>query len=199
MNIRKRESNRGLLKIILRLLTLVILIGVVIFVVNLKKSYDKPEISKSFISNKLEAASELTSAKMTYNGLIRYSDGKIPWLTKKAYTMTYRAELKAGIDLSKVQSNVTNSTVEIILPEVEILDIKIDTDSIQYYDEQSSLFNGETKTDAIESINMAKEDVTQNGDMDSLKAMAKSQNEVLIQELFKDCIGNRKLVIKTES
>lgn len=36
---------------------------------------------------------------MIYNGLIHYSDGSIPFLTQKAFNMTYRAEVRAGVDL----------------------------------------------------------------------------------------------------
>lgn len=195
MNEGKRKSNKGVAKAVIRLITVVVIVCAVAFVVIMVKEASQPKITNTFISNKLEAVSELTATKMTYNGLIRYSDGKIPLLTKKAFTMTYRARVRAGIDLSKVETKITNSKVEITVPEIEILDISIDTDSIQFYDEKSALFNGESKDDALEAIDTAKKDVMENGDVEELKATAKEQTEVLLEGLFKDSIGDRTLEI----
>lgn len=52
--------------------------------------------------------------------------------------MTYRAEVHAGVDLSQAKTEVTDTEVIVTLPAVEILDISIDDDSIQYYDEKRS-------------------------------------------------------------
>ena len=73
------------------------------------------------IDSKLEAAGELDVAKMIYNGLIHYSDGSIPFLTQKAFNMTYRAEVRAGVNLAKANTEVTDSEVTVTLPAVEFL------------------------------------------------------------------------------
>lgn len=194
----KREK-RNTAKIILRLINLITILTalcVVILVMNIKKKESGPEITNTFINNKLEAAGELTSARMIYNGLIRYSDGKIPFITKKAFTMTYRAQIKAGIDLAGVKSEVTDSRVTIRIPEIEIQDILIDEDSIQYYDEKFALLNAEKKEDALMALEKAKEDVRENGDIGELKNAAGKQTEILLKSLFQDSIGERKLVIE---
>lgn len=196
---KEKRGKRNTAKIVLRLInliTIIIALCVVILVINIKKKESEPEITNTFINNKLEAASELTSARMIYNGLIRYSDGKIPFITKKAFTMTYRAEIKAGIDLAGVKSEVTESRVTIKIPEIEILDILINEDSIQYYDEKFALLNAEKKEDALQALEKAKEDVRENGDIDELKNTARKQTEALLKSLFQDTIGERKLVIE---
>ena len=144
---REKNGSRGTVKAVIYLLIVVILAGMVVYLTQSLRRDREPEITGTFIDSKLEAAGELTSAKMIYNGLIHYSDGSIPFLTQKAFNMTYRAEVRAGVDLSKANTEVTDSEVTVTLPAVEIFDISIDNDSIQYYDEKAALLNWERKED----------------------------------------------------
>ena len=98
---REKNGSRGTVKAVIYLLIVVILAGMVVYLTQSLRRDREPEITGTFIDSKLEAAGELTSAKMIYNGLIHYSDGSIPFLTQKAFNMTYRAEVRAGVDLSK--------------------------------------------------------------------------------------------------
>lgn len=195
----KRVKNKGVLKAALHLAIVAVIAVFVIFIFVSVRKDREPEITSRFIANKLEEASELTSARMIYNGLVRYSDGEIPFLTQKAFTMTYRAEVRAGIDLSKVEPSVTKKKVTIQVPEAEILDINVDPDSIQYYDEKFALFNGEKREDAIEAIKSARQDVLENGDVEELKNAAQEQVKVLLLGLFKDSIGDRELEINSQA
>ncbi len=191
----KWMKNKGALKAALHLATVAVIAVVIIFIFVSVRGDREPEITSTFITNKLEEASELTSAKMIYNGLVRYSDGEIPFLTQKAFTMIYRAEVRAGIDLKKVEPSVTKKKVTIKVPKAEIQDIHVDADSIQYYDEKFALFNGEKREDAIEAIKSAQEDVRENGDVEELKNTAQEQVKILLEGLFQDSIGDRKLEI----
>ena len=191
-----KEKNTGIAKAVIYLLIVLVIAGTVVFLAMHFTKESEPEITNLFISDKLEAASELTSAKLTYNGLIRYSEGSIPFITKKEFSMIYRAEVKAGIDLSKVESEITDAQVKITVPRIEILDISIDESSIQFYDERFALLNWEKKEDLLETIQEAKADVEAKGDMDGLKENAKNQIEILLVGLFEDCIGERELVIE---
>ncbi len=155
-----------------------------------------PKITNSFINSKLESVSELTSAKLIYNGLYKYEDGNVPFLTKKAFSMTYRAEVKAGIDLSKVKISVTKSDVKITLPKTEILEVHIDPDSIQFYDNKLAILNWQNKEDSVTAIRSAEADVRKKADIEQLKNLSEENTETLIKELFSDCIGNRTLIIK---
>lgn len=191
-----KEKNTGIAKAAIYLLIVLVIAGTAVFLTMHFTKESEPEITNSFISDKLEAASELTSAKLTYNGLVRYSEGSIPFITKKEFSMIYRAEVKAGIDLSKVESEITDAQVKITVPRIEILDISIDESSIQFYDERFALLNWEKKEDLLETIQEAKADVEAKGDMDGLKENAKNQIEILLVGLFEDCIGERELVIE---
>lgn len=189
------ETGIALLRLIKTLIIAVAVIIVAIMIGRIFNSDKEPDITNTFISDKLEAVSELVSAEMTYNGLVRYTDGNVPFLTQKAFSMIYRAEVKAGIDLEEVDIDVTDSKVKIILPEIELLDISIDSDSIQFYDEKSALFNWTEKEDVIDAIKAAEDDVKANADVDRLKEKAKEQTEIILECLFEDTIGDRTLEI----
>jgi hypothetical protein len=192
----KEGKSRSVVRAVINLVTVVVIVCTVIYVTNKILSIEgEPEITNTFISDRLEKASELTSAELTYNGLIHYTDGKVPFLTKKAFLMTYHAEVEAGIDLSEVDVNVTKSKVKITIPETEILDISVDSDSIQFYNEKSALFNWTEKEDVVDAIKIAKADVTENANIEELKSKAKEQTEVLLEGLFEKSIGDRELVI----
>lgn len=191
-----KEKNKGLAKAVIYLLIVLVLACTVVFTVTKLTEEKEPELTNAFISDKLEAASELTSAKLTYNGLVRYSEGSIPFITKKEFSMIYRAEVRAGIDLAEVKSEITDTKVTIRVPEIQILDISIDESSVQFYDEKFALFNWEKKEDLLETMEKAKEDVQEHGSLDSLKESARNQIEILLNGLFEDCIGDRVLVVE---
>lgn len=194
-----KKEGRGTIKAVVYLLIVIILAGMVVYLTQSLRRERQPEITGTFIDSKLEAAGELTSAKMIYNGLIHYSDGTIPLLTQKAFNMTYRAEAHAGVDLSQAKTEVTDTEVIVTLPAVEILDISIDDDSIQYYDEKAALLNWERKEDALDAIASAKEDVEQQTqEMEDLETMAREQAKTLITGMLSETIGDKTLVIKFE-
>lgn len=155
----------------------------------------KAEITTGFISSKLEAASELTSAKMIYNGYAEYSDGNVPFLTKKAFLMLYKADVRAGIDLKNVDIQVTPLSVKIAVPEVEIIDIKIDPSSLKFVDKKSAIFNWSNNDDVALALKAAESNLLQNADIEQLKELAKNQINILLTGLFEDCIDERKLEI----
>ncbi len=157
---------------------------------------DEPDITVSYITGKLSDASDLVTAELSYTGVVRYTDGDIPFLTQKAFSMIYNAEVKAGIDISQVDIQITDDKVIVTLPEVQILSVDVDPDSIEFYDEKSALFNWSDKQDVVEAISAAESDVEANADITELKARARTQSEVIITGILKDSIGERTLEIK---
>lgn len=192
----ERPGRRVGFKTILHFIEILVIAAAVIFVTNKVTQKDEPQITSSFISNKLEMVSELTTAKLTYNGLVYYSDGSIPLLTQKSFTMTYRAEVRAGVDLSKAEIKITDKEVRLTLPAVQILDTVVDSDSIQFYDEKAALLNWGKKTDVLDGMTAAQKDVEEKADFDSLKLEAKNQTKQLLTGIFSGAIGNRELVVK---
>ena len=143
----ERPRRRVGFKTILHFIEIVVIAAAVVFVANRFAPKSETQITSSFISDKLEMVSELTTAKLTYNGLVYYSDGSIPLLTQKSFTMTYRAEVRAGVDLSQATVDMEGSTVRITLPQAAILSHEIDEDSVEVFDEKTSIFNPFTVED----------------------------------------------------
>ena len=192
MKERKRKSRTWLWVIV----ALLIGIGMGVYGDIRYRAPNEPELTSAFVSGKLEAVSELTTARLTYTGLIKYSEGKIPFLTQNSFSMIYTAKVRAGVDLAQAGIEIGEAQVVITLPECEVQSIDIDEQSIEFYDEHWALFNRTEKEDVIDTISAAKEDVRQNADLESLLESAGQQTRQLIKGLLEDEIGERELVIQ---
>ena len=183
----------------------IILIGVVVLLVMagfwLKAQFfgpKEPTITTDYITGKLDVASELTTAELTYTGVLKYEDGSIPFLTKKGYSMVYTATVKAGIDFSQIQVDVKKDSVVVTLPEAEIQSVYVNPNTIDFYDESFALFNWGDKTDITKSIAAAENDIQTNADTGALIDKSNMQTERLVRALLEDAIGDKKLIIKKE-
>ncbi len=188
----------GVLVSVIIVLILVIGVGVGYTVYTKSKSLinPQPQITSAFLQSKLVDASDLTTAELSYNGIIHYDNGGIPWITQKKYSMLYSATVEAGIDLSGVEIEVTDDTVKVKLPEVQVSEPDVDVDSVEFYDDSFALLNWESKEDAIDAIKEAKKDCKKKADLDGLEAKAYENAKKLVEELLKDLIGDRELIIE---
>ena len=187
---KRRSMRRVFLTIIVVMLFAFFVAGLGIFVGYklFHKEEKKPEITSAFISSKIDEVSDLTSAEMTYNGVIYYKEGDIPFITQKSYTMSYTAEIRAGIDVSEVKVNVVGNTVVVKLPETEIQSINVDPNSVNFYDESHALFNWDNKKDGVEAIKNAEADVEANADLQELKSKATKNSKEIIENIIKDAV-----------
>lgn len=156
---------------------------------------EERKIDVTYVGNKLESISELTTAKMTYNGIIHFKEGKIPVITKKEFHMAYRVSMKAGFDLEKAEIKVTDNTVTINLPEAEIYEPTVHEDSFQYFDKSFAIFNPEKMDDLAQAISEAKADALAQPETQEMKIRAEEQAIVLITALLEGQIGERDLII----
>lgn len=188
----------GVLVSVIIVLILVIGVGVGYTVYTKSKSLinPQPQITSAFLQSKLVDASDLTTAELSYNGIIHYDNGGIPWITQKKYSMLYSATVEAGIDLSGVEIEVTDDTVKVKLPEVQVSEPDVDVDSVEFYDDSFAILNWEAKEDAIDAIKEAKKDCKEKADLDGLEAKAYENAKKLVEELLKDLIGDRELIIE---
>ena len=187
---KRRSMRRVFLTIIVVMLFAFFVAGLGIFVGYklFHKEEKKPEITSAFISSKIDEVSDLTSAEMTYNGVIYYKEGDIPFITQKSYTMSYTAEIRAGIDVSEVKVNVVGNTVVVKLPETEIQSINVDPNSVNFYGESHALFNWDNKKDGVEAIKNAEADVEANADLQELKSKATKNSKEIIENIIKDAV-----------
>ncbi|MDD6599014.1 MAG: DUF4230 domain-containing protein [Galactobacillus timonensis] len=162
-----------------------------------------PKVDPAFVSLKLEDAAQLTTQKLYYTGLVTVEEGKIPFITKKGFSMTYTAIVTAGIDdLSKAQISVDDEakTVSVSLPSASILDVNIDESTIAFYDEKRALFNWTEKTDVTNAIQMAKDDVATHTDlMNKLKADAEAHAIEIVKSLLEGAVGDYAVTVSAQN
>lgn len=144
----------------------------------------KVTVSAASIEERLSACSDLATARLDYRGIVKYSEGEIPLITKKGFSMIYDAHIKAGIDLSKAEVTVNGSTIKVEVPKPEVQDIVIDSDSLEFYDEQLALFNWTNKEDTQQALKYAKQDAQGKVDQTALLSEASRQARTLIENLI---------------
>ncbi len=159
---------------------------------------EEPEITIEYINKKLNNISELSTAEMVYNGFYTVVEGKIPFITQKGFSMTYYAEMKAGIDATQIKTEITDDEVIITLPQAQILSTWVDPESIQFYDEKLALFNWSEKTDVTEALAAAEADMKEKANQDGLIKRASRQAEYIIEGFLEDAVGDRRVVVDYE-
>lgn len=116
------------------------------------KSAGISQVNAVVLENKLTEISELASITYSYTNMAEFENSKdfygikLPFTTK-GFIITYDGEIKAGIDLSKAEVSVSGQKVSITLPDAEILSHQIDEDSLEIFDETTSIFNPLKVTD----------------------------------------------------
>ena len=198
----KEGSEVGVKKIISIIVFIIMLIllvlaifGIFFLVDQFKKGNENSVLS--LVSYKLEDASELTSKKLHYTGLITYSDGDIPILKQGKFSMIYQAEVRAGIDFSKLNIIITKDKVFIKIPKANIQSIDIDTSKLKFYDEQFAFFNTDQKEDLKKAIEAAKKDLENSTLLNDLVKEADKSAKILLKRILEGSVGPREVVIET--
>ena len=156
---------------------------------------NKKEVNTAYISGKLEDMSELTTQKLTYTGLYSVTEGTIPFITQKGFSMVYTANMRAGIDFSQVEIEINKNTVKINVPHSTLQSVNIDASTIQFFDEKKALFNWSEKEDITEAIAAAEKDALEKSDYSEMLEQADSYAEILIHKLFDDSVGDREVQV----
>ncbi len=172
------------LRIAIAAIAVIALIAVGFLAARLLDKEPKVTVDATSIEERLSRCSSLTTARLDYRGMIKYSEGEIQFINKKGFSMIYDAQIKAGIDLSKADVSVSGDKISITVPEPEIQDITIDSDSLEFYDEQLALFNWTDKEDTTKAIAYAKEDAQAKAEQTDILSQASAQAETVIETLF---------------
>lgn len=158
-----------------------------------------PKIDATAISEQISKCSSLTTALLDYRGIVKYTDGEIAFINQKSFSMIYDAHVKAGVDLSQAEVDVSGNTVTVTLPKAEIQDISVDSDSLKFYDEQFALFNWTNKEDTAKAIEYAKEDALTKAQASDILIQASEQAETAITTLLSPLVAQSsdlKLIFK---
>lgn len=103
-------------------------------------------MSAVVIENSLAEVSELVTMNYNYTNMAEFESSKdfygmkLPFTTK-SFIITYDGQIKAGVDLSQADADVSGRKITVTLPEAQILSHEIDEDSIEVFDESTSIFN----------------------------------------------------------
>lgn len=179
---KKRKKEASLIGI--GILITIIFISLIIILTKEK------EVNDHFILLKLEEASELTTSKITFTGFHKYKDDGIKIINRSDFLMVYEATARIGIDMKEVEvnSNKITKTVYIEIPKATILDIKVDSNDIKYYDQGFSLFNTNSKDDNNKAVVEAEKKAIKEFSKSGVLEMANNQSETLIKGLIQDAI-----------
>lgn len=118
----------------------------------LRNSQQNIRLDAVVIGNQLTQISELATVNYQYTNMAQFTNSNdfygvtIPFTTKK-FILTYDGVIKAGMDLSRTKVDVTDATVTVTLPSPRILSHEIEEDSIEVFDEKTSIFNPFTVED----------------------------------------------------
>lgn len=110
------------------------------------------QIDAVVLENQLSGISELASVTYSYTNMAQFKSSSefygmtVPFTTKQ-FILTYDGVIKAGVDLNRARVTVSGSGVIVRLPEAEILSHEIDEDSVEVFDEKTSIFNPFTVED----------------------------------------------------
>ena len=110
------------------------------------------ELDAVVLENQLTGISELASVTYSYTNMAQFRNSSefygmtVPFTTK-SFILTYDGVIKAGVDLSAAEVRVSGTAVTVKLPEAAILSHEIDEDSVEVFDEKTSIFNPFTVED----------------------------------------------------
>ena len=112
---------------------------------------------------------------------------KVPFTTKK-FILTYDGTIKAGIDLSRAQVEVSGGAVRIMLPKAQVLSHEIEEDSVEIFDEKASIFNPFTVEDftafQAEQKAIVEEKAVSRGLLEEAGQKARSSVQLMVGELL---------------
>lgn len=141
-------------------------------------------MSADTVAEQLVECSELATMKLEYRGLVTYEEGELPLLTKKAFTMIYDADVRAGVDLSQATVEVAGSSVKVSLPAATVQSIAIDPDSLQFYDQRYALLNWQDRDDTAKALQMAQDDAEAKVDRTAMIGDAQKQAETIVETML---------------
>ncbi|MBQ3291274.1 MAG: DUF4230 domain-containing protein [Mogibacterium sp.] len=159
----------------------------------------QPKVDAKGLLERLEESSELTVVKSYYSGIVRFSEGTVPLINKNGFTMKYDAIIDAGFDLENVSIEVTEDKVIVTVPSAVIQSINIDPDSLEFYDNKTSLFKTDRKEATKKALQEARKDAEANASKKGILEEADKRAEVIFKGILEGGVGNREIVIVRHS
>ena len=155
---------------------------------------EEATLSNKMVLSTITKSSELTTAKLNFQGFAKYDDKGIPVLTKADFSMIYEATARIGIDLEKVKSRVIDpkkdkkGVVWITLPKAEVQEVKIKPDSIEYFNEKVAIFNFDDKEDSDKAQALAEKEAKKQAENMGVLEYADMNAKELIKGILSEVV-----------
>lgn len=105
-----------------------------------------PVLSSITVETQLQQISHLATVRYSYTNMGQFEQSndfygiKLPFTTKR-FIVAYDGVITAGVDLAQAKVTVSDQGVTISLPAPQILSHEVDPDSLEVFDETTSIFN----------------------------------------------------------
>ena len=150
-------------------------------------------VTSTIVANEFKQVSELTAYKYNYTDVDYFKDSSkfygitIP-LTQKSFLVKYSGYVKAGVDLSKADINISSDkkSIEVKLNKSKILDNVIDTNSTTILDEKSAIFNPLHSQEILDELNKNKQNIETKLIADNFLAKSDENVTKLLTALLKN-------------
>ena len=153
-----------------------------------KKNHNT-QITSDALHQEIEQIGELATVSYYYTNMGKFEDAvkllehNVPFTTK-SFILSYDGEIKAGIDLSAVEVEVTDGVITVTVPTASITSHEVDMDSVILYDEKNSVFNGLSAEDVTgflgEQQKLMEEKAVNNGVLTRAQENAEKVLETLL-------------------
>ncbi len=106
--------------------------------------------------------------------------------TQSKYIYSYDVEIKAGFDFREIEYTVndTAQTIQVKLPQAEILSSEIDLDSFQVYHEEESIFRPITLEENNQALAALKQSAEEDAVANGLLEEARTNAETILNGFF---------------
>lgn len=148
------------------------------------------KVDTEYLNALVSKSSELTTAKLNYTGMTKYTDEGISIINKADFTMVYKATVRAGINVDEVEitSDDDKKIIYVTIPKASVQEVKIDTSSIQFFDQGFALFNTDEKEDNNKAISLAEDAAKKEAASMGVLELADEQSATLIKGILANAI-----------
>lgn len=136
----------------------------------------------------LENIGELATQAGYFTNVQVLSDAQTLWgwqvpFTESKSIFSYDGVIKAGVDFEKIsyQADEKNHVVTVKIPEVKILSVQVDENSIEIYDERQSIFTPFTVEDFGKSRIAMEEEIISQAKTNGLMEQAQNNAQMLLK------------------
>ena len=149
----------------------------------------EPEITADLLGQHLREVSDLVSVEYHYTNMGKFENTldfygwEVPFTTK-SFIVSYDGVIRAGVDLSQAQVEISGNTIIVTLPETEILSNEVEEGSLEVYDETHNIFNPISIEDYAGFTADQKQSIEQKAVENGLLAAGQERAESTVREFL---------------